>query len=85
MSDQPIPVPPSPPMAARSWGVYCYALTLEDNWFTVTSLMEVFSEKRDGLTTTLNELVLLGLIEPHIRHDRSHGNLVRRGYQVVGK
>ncbi|MEU4229450.1 hypothetical protein AB0F17_34580 [Nonomuraea sp. NPDC026600] len=76
-----IPQPPSEPrLSARSYGVYLHALTLPDGWFTIASLMETFTDKRDGLTTTVNELIAFGLVTAEARYDN---NLRRTGYRVV--
>ncbi|WP_344923183.1 hypothetical protein [Streptosporangium oxazolinicum] len=67
-------------LSARSYGVYCYMVASGADWFTVSSLMEVFSDRRDGLNTTMSELIRAGLIASVERREK---NLVRRGYRVV--
>ncbi|TMR13798.1 hypothetical protein ETD86_29985 [Nonomuraea turkmeniaca] len=77
-----VPEPPSEPkLSARSYGVYLHVLTLPGGWFTIASLMETFTDKRDGLTTTVNELIAFGLVTAEVRYERN--NLRRTGYRVV--
>uniref|UniRef100_UPI003F4954A5 hypothetical protein n=1 Tax=Streptosporangium sp. CA-235898 TaxID=3240073 RepID=UPI003F4954A5 len=67
-------------LSARSYGVYCYMLTARGACFTVTHFMAVFSDRRDGLNTTMAELIAAGLV---VAVERRDGNLIRRGYQVA--
>ncbi|GHE31949.1 hypothetical protein GCM10017673_38390 [Streptosporangium violaceochromogenes] len=79
-SPRPVFLPGVDGLSARSYGVYCYMLAASADWFTVSSLMAVFSDRRDGLNTTMAELIDAGLV---VAAEWRDGNLVRRGYRVA--
>ena len=66
-------------VSARAWGLYCHAMASPDRSFSVASVVPIFTEGRDALTTAAQELVDAGLAK---RERWREGNLVRTAFIV---